>query len=329
MKKFLQFFFIAALSLLMNISVIAQPTNLTVLDDFTDGNFTANPEWTVVSGPWKIEQSTNQVRTDTKSTDGSPFYAAISTPFTKVCDAWEIFLDPDGATEDQAMEYYFLMINNSNNDPRNASGYKLSYKLQVLQGSSKRNILYLQKVTNGADDGSPLITYDYGTFTDIGKVSLTWDNGNWELFVGTTRRGTASDNSYSPTACTHQALAVIDTTPSVTFSYRHGFDNIKYREATSTSIRGEGNAVSGFMLKAYPNPATDLMQINFNSKKTDRGEIRLLDMQGRMLYSKSISMNAGDNRYDLPLKEQGIRSGTYIIKLQAGTKEEQLKVVVQ
>ena len=314
-----------------NLTAIAQPpTNLTILDDFTDGNFTANPEWTIIDSPWVVETFFDRVATNMDADVNLNSFSALSTSFNKVCDVWQIDFISSVCPADAAgrkMEYYFLMTNASN-DPRLASGYKLSYHLQVLVGTTRRNILYLQAVNNGVAVNPAITSFDNGTNCGLGKVTVVWANGTWSLFVANTLRGTGTDNTYNPSESAYQSLSVIDSVAN-TNSDSYRFSNIKFREATISSIRGEGNAVSGFMLKAYPNPATDLLQINLNSKKMDRGEIRLLDIQGRMLYSKSISMNAGDNRYDIPLKEQGIRSGTYILKLQSGTKEEQLKVVVQ
>ena len=337
MKKFYLLLCLFVFAQMTPFILTAQPpTDLVVLDDFSDGNFTADPEWTVVegSGRWEIKNLTtptrpNVVETNMSSTLNPNGFSALSTPFTKACNAWQIDITTDFSctSPGRKVEYYFLMTSASN-DPRKASGYKLSYHLQVLQGTTRRNILYLEKVENGVASTTPIITFNNGTSCSIGKITLDYNDGNWKLFIGNTMRGTGTDNSYQPSESAYQAIAVVDSVTR-TQSDRYRFDNIKYREASITSIRKESDKLLNMSLKAYPNPATDYLQINVESKKAEQAEIRLLDIQGRMLYSKAISVNAGVNQYDLNLKQWGIQSGTYILKLQAGTKEQHLKVMVQ
>lgn len=336
MRNFIYSSFSLFFLLTLQFSASAQPqlpTDLTVLDDFSDGNYTTNPVWTVVngSGPWdifSIFNYPNTVRTNMSTNVNSNSFSALSTPFSKVCDAWQIDLLPATCpSEGRKVEYYFFMTSASN-DPRTASGYKLSYHLQVLDGTTRRNFLYLQRVNNGVAVNPAIATYNNSTTCGLAKVTVLRVNGTWSLFVGTTLRGTGTDNTYSPSECAFQSISVIDSV-STTFGDTYRFDNIKYREASVTSIRGLNNDLSNVMLKTYPNPATDLLQINFNSKKAELGEIRLMDMQGRILHSGAISINIGDNRYDLNLKEKGIPAGAYLLKLKSGNKTHQQKVLVQ
>jgi hypothetical protein len=319
---------------IIHLSVSAQPpTGLTILDDFTDGDYTANPTWNLVngSGPWDIFsffQRPNTVRTNMSSTNNPNGFSALSTPFSKICDAWQIdFLPATCPSAGRKVEYYFLMTNASN-DPKAASGYKLSYHLQVLEGTTRRNFLYLQRVNNGVAVNPPIASYNNGTSCGLETITVTWNNGTWNLFVGNTLRGTGTDNTYTPSECAYQAISVVDSVLT-TFGDTYRFDNIKYREATTTSVRGVVNDLSNLTFKAYPNPATDLLQINYNAKRNERAEIRLMDMHGRTLLNQLIFMNAGENRYHLNLSKMGISGGTYILKLLSGTNTETLKVVVQ
>jgi hypothetical protein len=337
MRKFITPFFTLLFLVMMHFIPAAQPpTNLTVLDDFSDGDYTANPEWTLVegSGSWDIFNVSSQfpktVRTNMSTNVNPNSFSALSTPFSKACDAWQIDFLPNTCPSTpigRKVEYYFLMTNESN-DPRKASGYKLSYQFAILEGTTRKNILYLQKVTNGVAESPAIATFNNGTSCSLAKVTVTWNEGNWSLFVGNTQRGTGTDNTYNPSECTYQSLSVVDSV-GTTFSDTYRFDNIKYRELTPTSIRGVGADLSSVLLKTFPNPATNLLQINFNSKRAERGEIRLMDMQGRILHSGVISINIGDNRYDLNLKEKGIPAGNYWLQLQSGNKIHQHKVLVQ
>jgi hypothetical protein len=98
---------------------------------------------------------------------------------------------------------------------------------------------------------------------------------------------------------------------------------LERRGGTNTQI-----PVTQNYFKAYPNPARDVLQINYGAATASRGEIRLLDVQGRVVYSKAVGIAAGDNRYDINLSSTGISAGSYVLKLQSGNTEQQVKVVV-
>lgn len=81
-------------------------------------------------------------------------------------------------------------------------------------------------------------------------------------------------------------------------------------------------------IKVYPNPVRDMLQINYGAATASRGEIRLLDMQGRIVYSRSVGIAVGDNRYDINLINTGISAGSYVLKLQSGNIEQHVKIVL-
>ena len=65
-------------------------------------------------------------------------------------------------------------------------------------------------------------------------------------------------------------------------------------------------------LKSYPNPATDVINIQFDGAMPVNFSLLLMDMSGKVIF-ESNGIEAVSNEYSLPLS--GLVSGMYIIKL--------------
>lgn len=77
----------------------------------------------------------------------------------------------------------------------------------------------------------------------------------------------------------------------------------------------------------YPNPASDLVSINFFSEYFEKGSIQLLDMNGKTLFeSGNINFEIGLNNYKI--NTSTLSSGSYIIKVSTNNIYTTKKIVI-
>jgi hypothetical protein len=87
------------------------------------------------------------------------------------------------------------------------------------------------------------------------------------------------------------------------------------------------NGLAAEDFKVYPNPASDMLHIRWSSELTGTATLLLTDLAGRKIAAYNVNGNQGKNSFDIPLK--GLPSGMYLLKLDAGGKQFQQKVMVQ
>lgn len=73
----------------------------------------------------------------------------------------------------------------------------------------------------------------------------------------------------------------------------------------------EGDAADSFYL--YPNPAENILNVEFTAKQADTGIIVVYDGQGREIRKEAIMVSGGGNRYGLAVR--GLPSGLYFVKV--------------
>lgn len=76
--------------------------------------------------------------------------------------------------------------------------------------------------------------------------------------------------------------------------------------------------IQGFEISLYPNPATDIVNINTS---TSVDHVRLYDLTGRVV------MEANPNKENFNLDVTGLSKGVYLVKLNAGNKEATTKLI--
>jgi hypothetical protein len=87
-----------------------------------------------------------------------------------------------------------------------------------------------------------------------------------------------------------------------------------------------GNAWNG-MLRVYPNPATQYLNIEWKSSKNGSGQLRLIDAQGRVVHQQETSVVKGVNkaRIDVPV---GLASGSFIVQVIMGVDVNAANILI-
>jgi uncharacterized surface protein with fasciclin (FAS1) repeats len=68
-------------------------------------------------------------------------------------------------------------------------------------------------------------------------------------------------------------------------------------------------------LNIYPNPASSNAFVEFDLKKSAQTEVRLLDVQGKLVFSTSNNSTQGAQRIELPIN--GLSTGLYIVEVRS------------
>ncbi len=76
------------------------------------------------------------------------------------------------------------------------------------------------------------------------------------------------------------------------------------------SVRNAGNA--DFTI--YPNPVRDVMKVEINADKIDKGLMSITDINGKQVYNRLVNIAAGNNTFSIDFSNMA--QGAYIIKIQ-------------
>ena len=189
-----------------------------LLDDFTDGDYTANPTWTVQVGSG-FSVTANKLR----KTSSAITLGTISTPSTNAYGEWQfaITLVTGSSSASQATRLYFCT---SSTDYTTANGYYVH-----MSGGTAYNIIALYKITAGAlTELARNTSVSYST----GVIRITRDiSGNFIVYLDGTQVLAATDTSF--TSSTH---IIWYATSSSTSTAVVDIDNIKTSAISGTFI---------------------------------------------------------------------------------------------
>jgi hypothetical protein len=87
----------------------------------------------------------------------------------------------------------------------------------------------------------------------------------------------------------------------------------------------EDPAVAGLLL--YPNPTDGAVTARFNLAAREACQMRLFDLNGRMVLEQPVAGTEGENSVRLELGN--LPAGLYLFELQTGNGREQRKLVIQ
>ena len=85
-----------------------------------------------------------------------------------------------------------------------------------------------------------------------------------------------------------------------------------------------GNSVAA-IVRAYPNPVTDNVEIKFNAEQEQNCLVKLMDVTGRQIAEHTITVTKGSNEFQLDLKF--LAPGIYAMQLMIDGKTESVRLI--
>ncbi|MEO0469371.1 MAG: T9SS type A sorting domain-containing protein [Bacteroidota bacterium] len=92
-----------------------------------------------------------------------------------------------------------------------------------------------------------------------------------------------------------------------------------YSDIQSVRFAGSMQAV------VFPNPSSELLQLQYQSSSDQALRIRILDLNGRLITHMNRSLQLGMNQFEIPVAS--LAAGVYQVQLQTATQTEQLRFV--
>jgi len=186
-----------------------------------------------------------------------------------------------------------------------------------------------------------IVGTEYGIFTtdNISAANPVWtpeNNGLGQVPVFMLRQQTMFAKQDTTTSLDLSGNIIYNIFPGVTntgFIYMgtHGrgiFYNSKYyRAPDQESIQDNTFIANKPIITVYPNPVSSNANIAFSLKSTEKVNIRVYDLRGRIVKEMNLGSYAIGN-HDVQFNCEDLTSGTYIVNLKAGDISTSSKFVV-
>lgn len=139
-----------------------------------------------------------------------------------------------------------------------------------------------------------------------------WSNGATTRTITVTAAGSYSVRAYNAGGCFSTSL----TTTILVVAVRETADQLEQASTAET-----------LNLTAYPNPAHEFLNIDFTSASQKSYTIKILDLQGREIYTRAIEAEVGLNHIELNVAEY--QHGIYFGYLLSETDKQSIKVIIE
>jgi len=146
---------------------------------------------------------------------------------------------------------------------------------------------------------------------------------NWTLTSGNTlQSGQGTKNvsiQWRATAATGQAIVV---------NASNGCGTSVNRTRAGITVNAcarEVGRTTGFMV--YPNPSSDMVNVEFNSENAAQYRMQLVDMAGRVVFSQNGESMTGINKFVLNLGEMA--AGVYLLQTENGGMNEVTRLIIE
>jgi hypothetical protein len=102
--------------------------------------------------------------------------------------------------------------------------------------------------------------------------------------------------------------------PSAGYTFSQSWNVVNNGSPISTNEVDFGNETSKFFFKAFPNPTTDILNINyFHSSSSTDAMVNIISVDGRISKSKEVELLNGEGQFQLNIEE--LPAGIYIVNI--------------
>ncbi len=178
---------------------------------------------------------------------------------------------------------------------------------------------------NGAAIPGTVVVTDSSFGTNL---TYTWSFGD-----GNTGTGTQLTHAYSGNGPYALCLTVDDGAGCVdTYCDSVSIDSLGFLESEGfTLVIGElnlnisDNEISN--VKLYPNPASDMINIEFDTHGKELSDIRMFDLSGKLVLQQNTNQFSGANI--VTINTENVEPGTYLIQMSFDNKLLNQKVIIK
>ena len=182
------------------------------------------------------------------------------------------------------------------------------------------------------------LAYHYSGLADTLKITATDDCGatySFNLYKkqGSLLNTTTSSSSFTPSQASDWKLETIDISQlrnkKVIFNIesvnRHGsnlfIDNLHIYAGNNISTN---NIDDQILLKVYPNPANEMITIDFKENIQQNISIEVIDMLGKRLFKTELE-NQKEGKFNIDISD--FESGMYFVKYSNNKSSKFVKIV--
>ncbi len=150
---------------------------------------------------------------------------------------------------------------------------------------------------------------------NISAGSGTVTSIQWKL--NNTNIGGANSTTYSAVVPGNYTVEVTNSNGCNSVSSPYNVTNTGIEELTA----------DGTGVKVFPNPASNKVRVDFTAQKKGKGELTLLDINGKSVFRQSLSFYDGDNKIYFDASE--FSNGIYFLTVHSEDKTGVCKLVIE
>jgi hypothetical protein len=212
-----------------------------------------------------------------------------------------------------------------------ATPYDLDARIQASISPSRDHIFYFWA------DTEPTIAGGENAYPNLFGKGIDWSTG----MATATKQFTFTDDAYyhynSNLALINGSTYLIPSSNSIDRDGSHNvigawdhyyLDNVTFDESEFSISIGINEAVTSFgTVACYPNPASDVLNINVTLNNNEEVMINMYNSLGQMISTETRNMTAGANA--VQLNTSNLQSGVYFINVTAAGTTATTKVIVE